>query len=129
MPRRGRSRHPASGDVGTVAVKVTATDTSNASASDTFNIIVGDTNDAPVNTVPAGTLTVNEDVPLGFTGGSAISVHDVDGNLASTQLVGALHGALTVSVAGGASISSGANGSGTLTLSGNEAQIMRRWPR
>ena len=101
-------------------MKVTATDSSNASVSDIFNITVGNTNDAPVNTVPASTLTVNEDVPLGFAG--AISVHDVDGNLASTQL-SVLHGALTVSLAGGASISSGANSSGTLTLSGNETQI------
>ena len=40
--------------------------TSNASASDTFDITVGNTNDQPVNDVPAGTLTVNDDVPLGF---------------------------------------------------------------
>ena len=111
---------PANGDVGSIAVKVTATDGGNASVSDIFNITVGNTNDAPVNTVPASALTVNEDVPLGFAG--AISVHDVDGNLASTQL-SVLSGALTVNLAGGATISSGANGSGTLTLSGSETQI------
>ena len=95
---------PANGDVGSIAVKVTATDGGNASVSDIFNITVGNTNDAPVNTVPASALTVNEDVPLGFAG--AISVHDVDGNLSSTQL-SVLSGALTVNLAGGATISSG----------------------
>ena len=88
---------PANGDVGSIAVKVTATDGGNASVSDIFNITVGNTNDAPVNTVPASALTVNEDVPLGFAG--AISVHDVDGNLASTQL-SVLSGALTVNPRG-----------------------------
>ena len=77
---------------------------------------------APVNTVPAGPLTVNEDTALTFTNGSAISVHDVNGNLASTQL-SVQHGKLTVSLAGGAQISAGTNGSGALTLSGAEAQI------
>ena len=46
-------------------------------------------------------------------------MHDVDGNLASTQL-SVLHGTLAVT-AGGASITG--NNSATLTLSGTEAQI------
>ena len=77
-------------------------------------------NDAPVNTVP-GPQTVNEDTALAFTSGNgnAISVDDVDGNLASTQL-SVLHGTLAVA-AGGAGISG--NNSATLTLSGTEAQI------
>ena len=79
-------------------------------------------NQAPVNTVPVSTLTVNEDTALTFTGGNTISVHDVDGNLTSTQLT-VLNGTLTVSLAGGASISGGANGSSTLTLTGSETQI------
>src|SRR5262245_40340866 len=41
---------PGNGNVGTIAVKVTATDGSNASVFDTFNITVGNTNDAPVLT-------------------------------------------------------------------------------
>ena len=39
---------PANADVGTVAVKVTATDGSGAFASDTFDVTVANTNDAPV---------------------------------------------------------------------------------
>jgi hypothetical protein len=62
---------------------------------------------------------VNEDSLLSIGG---ISVNDVDGNLASTQL-SVTNGALNVSLAGGATISAGANGSSTLTLSGTQAQI------
>ena len=111
---------PGNSDVGTITVKVTATDPSNASASDSFDIIVSNSNTAPVNTV-SGPQTVNEDTALAFTSGNgnAISVDDVDGNLASTQL-SVLHGTLAVA-AGGAGISG--NNSATLTLSGTEAQI------
>ncbi len=38
---------PTNADVGTLSVKVTATDTSTASVSDTFDIVVANTNDAP----------------------------------------------------------------------------------
>ncbi len=75
-------------------------------------------NDGPVNTVP-GAQTVNEDTSLSIAG---VSVNDVDGNLATTQLT-VTNGALNVSLAGGATISAGANGSSTLTLSGTQAQI------
>src|SRR4029434_1073255 len=44
------------------------------------------------------------------------------GNLTTTQL-SVTNGALSVSLAGGATISAGANGSYTLTLSGTQAQI------
>jgi uncharacterized membrane protein YgcG len=47
---------------------------------------------------------------------------DVDGNLSTTQLV-LTNGTLTVSLAGGATISAGANGKKTLTLSRTQAQI------
>ncbi|WP_346308523.1 FG-GAP-like repeat-containing protein [Limnohabitans sp.] len=75
-------------------------------------------NKAPVN-LGAGTQTVAEDTSTLIKG---ISVVDVDGNLASTQLT-VLNGTLSVSLAGGASISAGANNSATLTLSGTETQI------
>ena len=46
----------------------------------------------------------------------------MDGNLSTVQL-GVTQGTVTVNLAGGASISSGANGTATLTLSGTQAQI------
>ena len=76
-------------------------------------------NDAPVNTVP-GAQTVNEDTASFHR--RRISVNDVDGNLSTTQLT-VTNGAVKVSLAGGATISAGANGSSTLTLSGTQAQI------
>ena len=83
-----------------------------------MTINVTSVNDAPVNTVP-GAQTVNEDTALSISG---LSVTDVDGNLATTALsVG--NGTVNVSLAGGATISAGANGTGTLTLAGTQAQI------
>ena len=87
-------------------------------APNTLTFDVTAVNDAPVNTVP-GAQTVTEDMPITFTG---LSVNDVDGNLSTVQLaVG--NGTLWVSLAGGVTISAGANDSGTLTLSGTQAQI------
>ncbi|WP_218510279.1 DUF4347 domain-containing protein [Variovorax sp. dw_308] len=87
----------------------------------TVNITVIPVNDAPVNHVP-GTQTVDEDTSLAFTGAQLISVNDVDGNLATTRLT-VNSGTLTVSLAGGATVSAGANGTQALTLSGTQAQI------
>ena len=78
-------------------------------------------NVAPVNTVP-GAQTVNEDLALAFSGGKTISVADKNNNVATTKLT-VTNGMLNVSLAGGATISSGALGSATLTLSGTQAQI------
>ncbi|WP_342347575.1 cadherin domain-containing protein [uncultured Nitrospira sp.] len=78
-------------------------------------------NDVPVNTVPA-TATVAEDTALAMTGAHLISVTDVDGNLASTQLT-VTQGTVTVTLSGGATISAGTNGTSTLTLSGTETDI------
>jgi trimeric autotransporter adhesin len=72
----------------------------------------------PVNTVP-GARTVNEDTGLAIAG---VSVSDIDGNLASVSL-SAVHGALTVSLGGGATLASGANGSSWLSLTGTQTQI------
>ena len=65
---------------------------------------------------------------LGIVAGDAllslagISVTDVDGDLASTQL-SVNHGTLTVALAGASSITAGANASHSLTLSGSEADV------
>ncbi|MDP2681000.1 MAG: Ig-like domain-containing protein, partial [Rhodoferax sp.] len=88
----------------------------------TLTITVSRSNAAPVNTVPVG-QTMNEDTALAFTGPSTISVNDVDGNLATTQLT-VLSGNLTVDLTGtGATINAGANASATFTLAGTQTQI------
>ena len=107
---------------GTAGTKVSTASnggtTAFSSAIDTIDVYVTAVNDAPVNTVP-GAQTVAEEALLSISG---LSVTDVDGNLSATQLSVA-NGTLNVSLVGGATISAGANGSGTLTLSGTEAQI------
>ena len=103
---------------GADTLTVLSTDGNGATDSDTVAITVSSVNDGPMNTVP-GAQTVNEDTLLALAG---VSVNDVDGNLASTQ-VSVNNGVLNVSLAGGATISAGANGSTTLTLSGTQAQI------
>ena len=95
-----------------------STDSNGATDSDAVAITVSSVNDGPVNTVPAA-QSVNEDTALSIAG---VSVNDVDGNLSTTRLT-VTNGAVTVSLAGGATISAGANGSSTLTLSGTQAQI------
>ncbi len=105
----------------TLTVLSTDSDGTPLSDSDDVAITVNAINDAPVNTVPT-TATVNEDTALAMTGANLISVTDVDGNLASTQLtVG--NGTLSVTLSGAATISAGASGTNTLTISGSEADI------
>src|SRR5262245_2723174 len=93
----------------TTTASGTATEVGNTSPFSTTFVTVPP-NIAPVNTVP-GAQSVNEDTAFVIAG---VSVDDVSGNLATTRLT-VLNGALTVSLAGGATISSGANGSSTLT--------------
>ena len=81
-------------------------------------VSVVNANETPVNTVP-GAQTVAEDGTLAIGG---VSVADPDGNLATVQLT-VVQGNVSVSLAGGAAISAGANNSATLTLSGTTTQI------
>jgi len=76
---------------------VTSTDSNAVVDTDTVAITVPAVNDAPVNVVP-GAQTVAEDTALAIAG---VSVTDVDGNLATTQLsVG--NGTVSASLAGAA---------------------------
>ena len=86
----------------------------------TVTITVTGDNDAPVNTVP-GTQTVLEDTQTAIAG---ISVADPDAgaSVITTQLT-VTNGVLDVTLSGAASISAGANGSNTLTISGNVTDI------
>lgn len=68
---------PLNGDVGTVTVKLTATDQINATVSDTFNIVVTNTNDAPTLVTFLPDRTATEDVALSFAF-SATTFADVD---------------------------------------------------
>ena len=105
-----------------VSATATKSDASYATFTDTsefaLDVQAQTWNTAPVNTVPSA-QTVNEDTALSITG---LSVADAESNLSSTRLT-VSSGTLTVSLAGGATIGAGANGSASLTLSGTLAQI------
>ncbi|MGH8618703.1 MAG: putative Ig domain-containing protein [Burkholderiales bacterium] len=57
---------PVNADVGTLSVRVTATDGAGVSASDTFDLGVANTNDAPTVAAPLADQTTAEDAPFAF---------------------------------------------------------------
>ncbi|MEZ7982417.1 MAG: putative Ig domain-containing protein, partial [Paracoccaceae bacterium] len=68
---------PLNGDVGVIAVKVTATDSSSAAVTDTFNVTVTNTNDAPTVANAIADQTIAEDSALSFQFNSNVFA-DVD---------------------------------------------------
>ncbi|MEQ9887765.1 putative Ig domain-containing protein [Pectobacterium zantedeschiae] len=58
---------PGNADVGILSIKVTATDTTNASVSTTFSLTVTNVNDAPVVATPIPAQSVAQDSPLIYT--------------------------------------------------------------
>jgi hypothetical protein len=115
---------PAKGDAGTLAVKITATDGSNATASQSFELTVTPVNDAPTNPTAPTLATITEDAasPARTVSSLLAGVTDGDGDplgIAVTALTG--HGtwqystdagatwtAMTVSSSSGARLLSGA---------------------
>ncbi len=101
-----------------------ATDSHGAtSTAATTTVNVAAVNDAPVNTVPA-----NADLGTAFSNTAmsiaGVSIADVDaGSGTMTVALSASNGGLTVSLAGGASVSTGTNGTGSFTLSGTASQL------
>ncbi|RYY76393.1 MAG: DUF4347 domain-containing protein [Gammaproteobacteria bacterium] len=82
---------PTNANVGTLSIDVIATDTSNNTVTDTFDIVISTGNTPPVNTMPVTQYT-NEDVPLVFSAGNGnqIQITDVDagsGNVRVTLAV------------------------------------------
>lgn len=70
---------PTNADVGTITIKVTAADSNGGSvATDTFDLVISNTNDAPTVANPIGDQTATEDSPFNFTfGTSAFADQDV----------------------------------------------------
>jgi VCBS repeat-containing protein len=116
---------PAANYSGAVPVATYTVSDGIATNTATLSVTLAAQNDAPVNTLP-GAQTVLEDVRTPITG---ISVADPDepGSSASDKLatvqLSVSNGTLLVTLSGGATVSAGANGSSTLTLSGTQAAI------
>ena len=73
---------PVNGDVGTLSVKVVATDTGNASVSDTFDLTVSNTNDAPFVDHAIADQAATEDSAFSFVvPGNAFADVDVGDSL------------------------------------------------
>ena len=101
-------------------VTFAVTDADAASNNDTQVVNVTAVNDAPVNMV-SGPKTAVEETPTAISG---LSISDIDAasNDVTTRLV-VTSGLLDVTLAGGASVSAGANGSADLTIQGSVADI------
>ena len=90
---------PTNDNVGSLNVKVTATDTSNASVSDTFTLTIANVNDAP--DAVDDTATTNEDTSITIAG-TTLLANDTDVDASDT---------LTITTVN-------ATGSGTVSLNG-----------
>jgi VCBS repeat-containing protein len=64
---RSFSGTPANADVGAITVRITATDTANATAFGDFSLLVANANDAPVFNGPIASQSATEDVAFSFT--------------------------------------------------------------
>ncbi|WP_374668140.1 tandem-95 repeat protein, partial [Ramlibacter sp.] len=106
---------------GTDRFTYTVTSPAGVTETATVTVNVGSVSDAPVNTVPVS-QTTTEDTSIAFTGARQISVTDAENDVITARL-SVSHGGVNVVLGGGATISAGANGSATLTLSGTQAQI------
>ncbi|MBB3205139.1 autotransporter-associated beta strand protein [Rhodopirellula rubra] len=87
---RSFSGIPANEDVGSVTVKVTATDPSNAIAADEFSIVVSNTNDAPQLASEIADQVATEDAEFEFAFGidTFVDVDDDELSYAATQANG-----------------------------------------
>ena len=79
---------PANGDVGVLAVKLTATDTAGAAATTSFSLTVGNVNDAPVASLPITAQAALEDAAFSFTvpAGSFVDIDAGDSLAYTAQL-------------------------------------------
>jgi VCBS repeat-containing protein len=118
-PSHAAYQHLAAGTTHGVIVGYTATDQNGASSNATQSITVTGTNDAPMNTVPAGSVTTNEDTAKAITG---LSIADVDAGASTvTMALSVAHGTLAVS--SGAGVAAVGSGTASVTLTGTVAAI------
>ncbi|WP_283193223.1 tandem-95 repeat protein [Rhizobium sp. AN80A] len=117
--------NPAANASGSVTLTMTTNDGGNTGSGgaltdvDTRTITIDPVNDAPVNTLPAGGWSVNEDTALALTG---LAISDVDaGSGTMTVVLGVNSGQLTAVSGSGVTISG--SGTSSLTLSGTLASI------
>ena len=84
---------PANADVGTIAVTVTATDAAGSAVSDTFNLTVANTNDAPTVASVIADQSVDEDVAYSYDASANFADVDLGDTLTYTAALETLSGA------------------------------------
>jgi VCBS repeat-containing protein len=104
----------------TETYQYTIADAAGATASSTLTITISGVNDAPVNTVPGAAYTVNEASTGNALAGLAVA--DADSTTVTTKLT-VVRGTVAVGTLGSATISAGASGTATFTLSGSPADV------
>lgn len=122
---------PAANAFGTAIVTVSLVDnggTANGgidtSASQTFTITVNPVNDAPTFGPLPGGQTTQEDQPIIFSGGTAIQFTDIDaGNNPIEVRLSVRNGTVLLPSTTGLNVSSGANGSSSVTFTGTVADF------
>ena len=100
---------------------VSTPDAGDGPSTGTVNIEVQPINDGPVNSVP-GSLSIDEDNSLSFSGANLIDVADIDagsGDVTVTLTVNG--GTLNVSTGGGGNVSN--NGTGQVSIDGTVSQV------
>ncbi|HEY2411618.1 MAG TPA: tandem-95 repeat protein, partial [Pirellulaceae bacterium] len=115
-----------SGSAGTnVDVSTNGGTTAYSTATATSNITVTAVNDAPVVTAPAAAVTdENVSLMLSAARGNAITLSDCDvGGGTMTLTLNVTHGTLTLGQTTGVTITSGANNSATMSVSGTLANL------
>ena len=112
---------PLNENVGIISVIVTATDTSNASVSNTFTIAIANVNDAPALTsTPATLIAGTEDTPYTISTSSLLQgFTDVDGDSLAVSELAASNGTLTDNGNGTYNFAPKANFNGIVNLTYN----------
>lgn len=114
---RSFSGTPGNGDVGSLSVRVTTTDASNATASSSFNLTIANTNDAPVVSVPGALPSGFEDTTYNITAAQLLAnVSDPDGDALSVANLSTNHGTLVDNGDGSWTFTPDANYNGAVTL-------------
>ena len=114
---RSFSGTPGNGDVGSLSVRVTATDGSNATASSSFVLSIGNTNDAPVVSAPSALPSGTEDTAYGITAAQLLAnASDPDGDALSVANLSANHGTLVDNGDDSWTFTPDANYNGAVTL-------------
>jgi YVTN family beta-propeller protein len=106
------------------SIRVRSTDAGGLFFEKALTVTVNNVNEPPVNTVP-GAQSINEDTQLNFTGGSAVSVADVDAGAGAIQVqLSVTNGTLTMTTLTGLSFTVGdGTADAAMTFTGTLAAV------